>query len=90
LDRACADGLDFTAQVGSRPIGILLGLQASRHPFLTPPYGSRWKGLITRPGPPVLSTIGTYAAASSKIARMTLTLAEWRRSLNGRSNSVSH
>ena len=37
VDRACADGLDFTAQVGSRPIGILLGLQASRHPFLTHP-----------------------------------------------------
>ena len=37
VDRACADGLDFTAQVGSRPISILLGLQASRHPFLTHP-----------------------------------------------------
>ncbi len=37
LDRACAEGLDFTAQVGSRPIGVLLGLQASRHPFLTHP-----------------------------------------------------
>jgi N-acyl-D-aspartate/D-glutamate deacylase len=35
VDAACAEGLDFTAQVGSRPIGILLGLQASRHPFLT-------------------------------------------------------
>src|SRR6185436_4128483 len=42
LDRACADGLDFTAQVGSRPIGILLGLQASRHPFLTHPL---WQSL---------------------------------------------
>src|SRR5262245_38928772 len=37
VDRACADGLDVTAQVGSRPISILLGLQASRHPFLTHP-----------------------------------------------------
>src|SRR5215469_10352044 len=42
LDEACADGLDFTAQVGSRPIGILLGLQASRHPFLTHPL---WRPL---------------------------------------------
>jgi N-acyl-D-aspartate/D-glutamate deacylase len=42
LDKACADGLDFTAQVGSRPIGILLGLQASRHPFLTHPL---WQSL---------------------------------------------
>jgi N-acyl-D-aspartate/D-glutamate deacylase len=37
VNAACAEGLDFTAQVGSRPIGILLGLQASRHPFLTHP-----------------------------------------------------
>src|SRR5215469_4909886 len=42
LDEACAEGLDFTAQVGSRPIGILLGLQASRHPFLTHPL---WQSL---------------------------------------------
>ena len=42
VDRACADGLDFTAQVGSRPIGILLGLQASRHPFLTHPL---WRSM---------------------------------------------
>jgi N-acyl-D-aspartate/D-glutamate deacylase len=42
LDEACAGGLDFTAQVGSRPIGILLGLQASRHPFLTHPL---WRSL---------------------------------------------
>jgi N-acyl-D-aspartate/D-glutamate deacylase len=42
LDEACADGLDFTAQVGSRPIGILLGLEASRHPFLTHPL---WRSL---------------------------------------------
>jgi len=37
VDQACADGLGVTAQVGSRPIGILLGLQASEHPFLTHP-----------------------------------------------------
>ena len=37
VDQACADGLDVTAQVGSRPIGILLGLEASQHPFLTHP-----------------------------------------------------
>ena len=42
VDRACSDGLDVTAQVGSRPIGILLGLQASRHPFLTHPL---WQSL---------------------------------------------
>ena len=37
VDQACADGLDVTAQVGSRPIGVLLGLQASLHPFVTHP-----------------------------------------------------
>lgn len=37
IDRAVADGLDFTAQVGSRAIGILLALQGSRHPFQTHP-----------------------------------------------------
>ncbi|MCH2201498.1 MAG: amidohydrolase family protein [Fuerstiella sp.] len=44
VDEACADGLEFTAQVGSRAIGILLGLQASQHPFLTHPL---WHELQT-------------------------------------------
>ncbi len=43
VDQACADGLDVTAQVGSRPIGILLGLQASMHPFVTHPL---WQELL--------------------------------------------
>ena len=34
---ACADGLEVTAQVGSRPIGMLLGLEATVHPFVTHP-----------------------------------------------------
>ena len=42
VDRAVADGLSFTAQVGSRAVGILMGLQASIHPFLTHPL---WKEL---------------------------------------------
>jgi N-acyl-D-aspartate/D-glutamate deacylase len=46
VDRACADGLDVTAQVGSRPIGIMLGLEASMHPFLTHPL---WRGLEATP-----------------------------------------
>jgi N-acyl-D-aspartate/D-glutamate deacylase len=37
VDQACADGLEVSAQVGSRPIGILLGLEASQHPFLPHP-----------------------------------------------------
>ena len=42
VDQACADGLEVTAQVGSRPIGIMLGLEASQHPFLTHPL---WRQL---------------------------------------------
>lgn len=37
VDRAVADGLDFTAQVGSRAIGMMIGLQGSLHPFSTHP-----------------------------------------------------
>ncbi len=40
VDRMVADGLDVKAQVASRPIGVLLGLQASANPFLLcPSYG---------------------------------------------------
>jgi len=34
VDRMVADGLDVKAQVGVRPIGVLLGLQATANPFL--------------------------------------------------------
>ncbi|MGB0751543.1 MAG: N-acyl-D-amino-acid deacylase family protein [Gammaproteobacteria bacterium] len=34
VDDAVAHGLDFTAQVGSRAIGMLFGLDASIHPFV--------------------------------------------------------
>ena len=34
VDRMVADGLDVKAQVASRPIGVLLGLQATANPFL--------------------------------------------------------
>jgi N-acyl-D-aspartate/D-glutamate deacylase len=33
VDRMVADGLDVKAQVASRPIGVLLGLQTSANPF---------------------------------------------------------
>jgi N-acyl-D-aspartate/D-glutamate deacylase len=77
LDRACAEGLDFTAQVGSRPIGILLGLQASRHPFLTHPLWHSLERSITRREFPELRTIATCAGGSSKIVPTTITLAIW-------------
>ncbi len=45
VDQASADGLEVTAQVGSRPIGILLGLEASQHPFLTHPLWHQLQAL---------------------------------------------
>ncbi|HVW34411.1 MAG TPA: amidohydrolase family protein [Acidimicrobiia bacterium] len=37
IEAANADGLTVTAQVAPRPIGMLLGLSASLHPFITNP-----------------------------------------------------
>jgi N-acyl-D-aspartate/D-glutamate deacylase len=34
---ACADGMDVTAQVGSRAIGVMMGLEATMHPFTAHP-----------------------------------------------------
>jgi N-acyl-D-aspartate/D-glutamate deacylase len=34
---ACRDGLDFTAQIGCRPIGVLMSLESTVHPFATHP-----------------------------------------------------
>ncbi len=37
VDQAVADGLEFTAQVGSRAIGVLMSLRGTVHPFTTHP-----------------------------------------------------
>ncbi len=37
LDQAVADGLPIKAQVAGRPVGLMLGLQGSAHPFITRP-----------------------------------------------------
>ena len=37
VGEACADGLEVTAQVGSRAIGVLMGLEATMHPFTSHP-----------------------------------------------------
>ena len=40
IDEANADGIPIKAQVACRPIGVLLGLEASVHPFIAhPSYG---------------------------------------------------
>jgi len=56
VDRAVADGLTCTAQVGSRAIGMLMGLQASIHPFITHPL---WKDLEKLPHEERIKTIQT-------------------------------
>lgn len=43
VDAAVADGLSFTAQVGSRAIGVLMTLRGTVHPFVTHPL---WKSLL--------------------------------------------
>ena len=42
VDSAVADGLECSAQTGSRAVGLLFGLQGSLHPFLRHPV---WKDL---------------------------------------------
>jgi N-acyl-D-aspartate/D-glutamate deacylase len=41
MAQACADGLQFTAQVPIRPVGVMIGLENRLHPFFaTPTYRS--------------------------------------------------
>lgn len=37
LDKAVAAGVDIKAQVAGRPVGLMLGLQSSAHPFISRP-----------------------------------------------------
>ena len=37
LDQAVEDGFDIKAQVAGRPVGLMLGLQGSAHPFISRP-----------------------------------------------------
>lgn len=41
LDRAAAAGVNIKAQVASRPVGLMLGLQGSAHPFISRPSYQR-------------------------------------------------
>ncbi|MGH9135012.1 MAG: N-acyl-D-amino-acid deacylase family protein [Ilumatobacteraceae bacterium] len=47
LDHARADGLDITAQVATRAIGVLLGLHCTLHPLLTNPVHREISALPT-------------------------------------------
>jgi N-acyl-D-aspartate/D-glutamate deacylase len=48
VGEACADGLEVTAQVGSRPIGMLMGLEATTNPFTSHPLWQEMAGLSPR------------------------------------------
>ena len=45
LDQAVADGLPLKAQVAGRPVGLMLGLQGSVHPFVSRPSYQAIAGL---------------------------------------------
>lgn len=45
---ACADGLEVTAQVGSRPIGMMMALESTVHPFVTHPAWKALSGLSSK------------------------------------------
>ncbi|MFN0092102.1 MAG: N-acyl-D-amino-acid deacylase family protein [Acidimicrobiales bacterium] len=46
IDRAAADGLDMKAQIAARPVGLLVGLNGSMHPYVkTPTYKAQLRGL---------------------------------------------
>jgi N-acyl-D-aspartate/D-glutamate deacylase len=48
VGEACRQGMDVTAQVGSRPIGMLMGLEATNHPFITNPVWLEMSDLSAR------------------------------------------
>ncbi|MBL6951872.1 MAG: amidohydrolase family protein [Alphaproteobacteria bacterium] len=48
VGEACADGLEVTAQVGSRPIGMLIGLEATMNPFTSHPLWQEMADLSPR------------------------------------------
>ncbi len=46
LDQAVADGVNLRAQVAGRPVGLMLGLQGSAHPFISRPT---YRTIMDRP-----------------------------------------
>ncbi|MBT3333613.1 MAG: amidohydrolase family protein [Rhodospirillaceae bacterium] len=48
VGQACADGMEVTAQVGSRAIGVMMGLEATMHPFTSHPVWLEMAALSPR------------------------------------------
>ena len=80
IHAARAAGLEANAQVGSRAIGVLMGLDTSVHPFL---ISDAWKALAKLPHPERVARIRADAALrraliapppEGKVARLGITL----------------
>ncbi len=80
IHAARADGLEANAQVGSRAIGVLMGLDTSVHPFL---ISDAWKALAKLPHSERVARIRTDAELrraliapppEGKVARLGITL----------------
>ena len=75
IDAAQADGLAITAQVGTRAVGLLLGLQCTLHPFLNNPVFAEIAALPVPEQVRVMADEGfkarvLEAAASGKVRKL--------------------
>ncbi len=75
IDAARADGLAITAQVGTRAVGLLFGLQCTLHPFLNNPVFAEIAALSVPEQARVMADEGfkarvLEAAASGKVRKL--------------------
>ena len=75
IDAAQADGLAITAQVGTRAVGLLFGLQCTLHPFLNNPVFAEIESLPVAEQARVMADEGfkarvLEAAASGKVRKL--------------------
>jgi N-acyl-D-aspartate/D-glutamate deacylase len=75
IDAAQADGLAITAQVGTRAVGLLFGLQCTLHPFLNNPVFAEIAALSVPEQARVMADEGfkarlLEAAASGKVRKL--------------------
>jgi len=66
VDQAVADGLEVTAQVGSRAIGVLMTLRGTVHPFVTHPL---WIELAELGDDARIERIATDASLRERLVR---------------------